>query len=210
YIYMIIIADGGSTKCDWVGVGTDRQISFEATTKGVNPSLLNESEVIERLSVSEELECYKEKIQKIFFYGAGCGLKKQQDCLAQALKKYFVNAVAIEVEGDMAAAVYGSTEEPGVVCILGTGSNCCFFNGDSIQSRVPAMGYSLMDDASGNYIGKQLLRSYYFKQMPDHLRIKFEEKYKIDPAEVKDRLYKKPNPNAYLASFARFLFDHPQ
>lgn len=207
---MVLVADGGSTKCDWVGINSDGQIGFKATTKGINPTFLKEEEVLAYLSEAEELVFYRSKVHKIFFYGAGCGLKRQQDFLAGILKKYFSEATEIRVEGDLAAAVYGSTSKPGVVCILGTGSNACLFDGKTIQTQMPAMGYTLMDDASGNYIGKQLLRSYYFKSMPEPLRKKFETAYDLDPEEVKERLYKKPNPNAYLASFARFLFENPE
>lgn len=207
---MVLVADGGSTKCDWVGIDYQGQVGFKATTKGINPAFLKEEEVLAYLAESEELACYRSKVRKIFFYGAGCGLKRQQDFLAGTLQKYFSGTSGIKVEGDLAAAVYGCTTEPGVVCILGTGSNACFFDGKTIQTRMPAMGYTLMDDASGNYIGKQLLRSYYFKSMPEPLRKKFETAYDLDPEEVKERLYKKPNPNAYLASFARFLFENPE
>ncbi|WP_348272553.1 hypothetical protein [Gaetbulibacter sp. S0825] len=89
---------------------------------------------------------------------------------------------------------------------MGTGSNCSYFNGTSVEQRVKSLGYSVMDDASGNYFGKQLIRDYYFNHMPQHLKVSLAEKYNMDSDFIKYNLYKQPNPNAYLASFAEFMF----
>lgn len=205
---MILIADGGSTKCDWIGVDSQGKTLFKSRTRGVNPALLSKKEVIGRLAKSEELNTHQSEIDKVYFYGAGCGLEKQQKSLAKAFGKFFTNASLIDVKEDLAAAVYSCTSEPGIVCILGTGSNICFFDGSEIITRMPSMGYSLMDDASGNYIGKQLLRAYYFKKMPTYLADKFRTEYDLEPTKVKKHLYKKTNPNAYLASFAKFVIEN--
>ncbi|UNY99187.1 N-acetylglucosamine kinase [Zhouia spongiae] len=205
---MILIADGGSTKCDWIAVDEAGKTLFKTRTKGVNPALLTKKEVVERLAESPELLTHHEEVGKVFFYGAGCGLEKQQKGLAKAFRRFFTKASVVDVKEDLAAAVYACTDKPAVVCILGTGSNCCYFDGTEIQTRMPALGYTLMDDASGNFIGKQLLRAYYFKQMPEYLADKFRVEYQLDPAKVKKNLYKKPNPNAYLATFAKFLFEN--
>ncbi|ETN95084.1 BadF-type ATPase [Zhouia amylolytica] len=205
---MILIADGGSTKCDWIAVDETGNTLFKTRTKGVNPALLSKKEVVERIAESPELSSHKAEVKKVFFYGAGCGMEKQQKGLAKAFKRFFVEAEVIDVKEDLAAAVYACTEEAGVVCILGTGSNCCYFDGKEIYTRMPSLGYTIMDDASGNFIGKQLLRAYYFKQMPEYLADKFRVEYDLDPTKVKKKLYKKANPNAYLASFAKFLFEN--
>ncbi len=106
----------------------------------------------------------------------------------------------------MLAAVYAATTKPGIVCILGTGSNSCYYDGKSIKINVPSLGYSLMDEASGNYFGKRLIRDYYYKKMPTELALQFEKRYNLDADNIKKNLYRMPNPNTYLASFAEFIF----
>lgn len=108
------------------------------------------------------------------------------------------------------AAVWATTIDPAVVCILGTGSNCCFYNGENIQLKVPAMGYMLMDEGSGNYFGKELLKCYYYNQMPKDLRTLFELEFSLSENEVIERLYQNNTPNKYLAEFAIFLFKHKE
>ena len=100
--------------------------------------------------------------------------------------------------------------EPSIVCILGTGSNCSYFDGNEIEQRVISLGYILMDEASGNFFGKQLVRGYYFNEMPPHLADQFESEFKLDADTVKENLYRKENPNTYLAKFAKFLIEHHQ
>jgi N-acetylglucosamine kinase-like BadF-type ATPase len=109
------------------------------------------------------------------------------------------------------AAVYASINNPkekAIVCILGTGSNCSYYNGVTIEQRVASLGFSIMDDASGNYFGKQLLRDFYFNKMPLEIRDDFESQYDLSADTIKLHLYKKAFPNAYLANFARFMTRH--
>ena len=149
-------------------------------------------------------------VKKLFFYGAGCGTEKPKKQLEEVLSTIFNNA-AVEVEEDTLAAVRSSLNNPtekAVVCIMGTGSNCSYFDGSKLHQRVVSLGYTLMDEASGNYYGKELIRDYYFKVMPIDLRIKFEERFNLAPDFIKFNLYKAENPNTYLASFAEFLFEN--
>jgi N-acetylglucosamine kinase-like BadF-type ATPase len=128
--------------------------------------------------------------------------------LRDVLQLFFNNAM-VEVKEDTYAAVYatvGIAHKPAIVCIMGTGSNCSYFDGNKLQQRVVSLGYAIMDDASGNYYGRQLLRDFFFKHMPESLRVSFSEKYNVDSDFIKYNLYKQPNPNAYLASFAEFMF----
>jgi N-acetylglucosamine kinase-like BadF-type ATPase len=107
------------------------------------------------------------------------------------------------------AAVYSTInheKEAAVVCILGTGSNCSYYDGKKLHQRVQSLGYILMDDAAGNYFGKQLIRDYYFNHMPTDVKIAFSTKYNLDADYIKYNIYKQPNPNAYLANFAEFMF----
>jgi N-acetylglucosamine kinase-like BadF-type ATPase len=205
---MIFIVDSGSTKCDWIAVDTNGIQLFEKVrTKGMNPAILTPDELLGRIQENEMLNIHKNEVEKIYFYGAGCGTKGPNIALKQVLESYFINAEA-HVQEDTLAAVYATIEnnEPAVVCILGTGSNCTFFDGKDCHQKIQSLGYILMDHASGNYFGKQLIRDYYFNHMPENLKVSFNEKYNLEPDFIKYKLYKQQNPNAYLASFAEFMF----
>ena len=205
---MIIITDSGSTKCDWIAVDENGiQLFDKIRTKGLNPAHLSPGELLGRIQENELLGIHKDEVKKIFFYGAGCGTEGPRLSLDQVLKSYFKNA-EVTVAEDTLAAVYATVKnnEPAVVCIMGTGSNCTYYDGVTTHQKISSLGYTLMDDASGNYYGKQLIRDYYFNQMPVNLKVSFNEKYNLDPDFIKYNLYKQPNPNAYLASFAEFMF----
>ena len=205
---MIFITDSGSTKCDWIAVDENGIKLFEKIrTKGLNPALLAPNELLGRIQESDLLRMHKNDVKKIYFYGAGCGTDAPNLALNQVLRSYFVNA-EVTVEEDTLAAVYSTIKEgePAVVCIMGTGSNCTYYDGEKSHQKIKSLGYVLMDHASGNYFGKQLIRDYYFSHMPENLKVSFNEKYNLDPDFIKYNLYKKPNPNAYLASFAEFMF----
>ncbi len=209
---MIFIIDSGSTKSDWIAVDKNGTKLFDKVrTKGLNPEILNPNELLARIQENDVLRNNKDKVEKIFFYGAGCGTEAPNLSLAQVLRSYFKNA-EVTVEEDTLAAVYSciNENEPAVVCIMGTGSNCSYFDGKNVQQRVKSLGFILMDDASGNQYGRQLIRDYFFKHMPENLRISFEEKYNMDEDFIKRNLYRQSNPNAYLAAFAEFMFLHKE
>ncbi len=209
---MIFLIDSGSTKTDWIAVDKNGSQLFEKVrTKGLNPAILTTNELLGRIQENDVLRNNKEKVEKIFFYGAGCGTEVPNLALAQVLRSYFQNA-EVTVEEDTLAAVYSTINdnEPAVVCIMGTGSNCTYYDGHKADQRVKSLGYILMDDASGNYYGKQLIRDYFYKHMPVKLRISFAEKYNMDEDFIKYNIYKEPNPNAYLANFAEFMFLHKE
>ena len=205
---MIFIVDSGSTKCDWIAIDNNGIQLFEKTrTKGMNPAILNPDELLDRIQENDILHMHHNEVEKLYFYGAGCGTEGPRMALEQVLKAYFKNA-EVTVAEDTLAAVYSTIEnnEPAVVCILGTGSNCTYYDGENCHQKVQSLGYIIMDHASGNYFGKQLIRDYFFDHMPEHLKVSFNEKYNLDPDFIKYNLYKKANPNAYLASHAEFMF----
>lgn len=206
---MIFIVDSGSTKCDWMPVDREgKQIFEKIRTQGLNPAILSEKKLRKVIKKSDALMKIKEDVTYIFFYGAGCGTEKPKYALKLVLEELFPHAVVLVEEDTLAAvrATINHEDEAAVVCIMGTGSNCSYFDGDKLHQRVKSLGYSLMDDASGNYYGKQLIRDYYFKHMPESLRVAFADKYNMDADFIKYNLYKQPNPNAYLANFAEFMF----
>lgn len=204
---MILIADGGSTKCDWLVAGRNGELVAKIRTEGMNPALLTKNQILDVLTLSPELTGMRSEIKQVHFYGAGCGLVKNQEHMKKAFGKYFTEAEVLEVREDLYAAVYACTQEPGVIAILGTGSNACYFDGEEITAAIPSLGYTLMDQGSGNHLGKAILRAYYFKQLPEHLSQAFEREYKTDPTYVKKRLYKKANPNAFLAGYTKFVLE---
>jgi len=203
---MILLADGGSTKCDWILLNDSGDIIFKTRTEGLNPAVFDEKLLDKRLRANEELQKHCQTIEIVHFYGAGCGTSKPVAILKSIFESFFSNASEIVVKEDMVAAVYAATTEPGIVCILGTGSNSCYFDGDNIHTPVDSLGYILMDEASGNYFGKRLIRDYYYKRMPQEVAAEFEKRFDLDADHIKENLYKKENPNTYLASFAEFIF----
>ncbi len=202
---MILIADGGSTKCDWVLLDESGEVVLKTRTEGLNPAVFPEDELLKRIQLNVDLKNIIEKVDQVDFYGAGCGTSTPRSLLKKVIQQLFTNA-EVSVNEDTLAAVYAVTSQPGIVCILGTGSNSCYFDGKNIHSSAASLGYILMDEASGNYFGKRLIRDYYYNKMPSELVLKFEERFELKADIIKTNLYKKPNPNTYLASFAEFIF----
>lgn len=203
---MILIADGGSTKCDWILLDSQGEQIFKTRSKGLNPAVFKVEVLEARLRENKDLFEVKDKVENVHFYGAGCGTPGPTKVLKDILDGFFVNTTEVLVQEDTVAAVYAATTEPGIVCILGTGSNSCYFDGENISTAVDSLGYILMDEASGNYFGKRLIRDYFYKKMPKELAEKFGKQYDLSPDSIKEHLYKKENPNSYLASFAEFIF----
>lgn len=202
---MKLIAEGGSTKCDWVLLDTSGGVLLKTQTLGLNPNVVPEDALFSRINSNPELSAIFNQVQELDFYGAGCGTITPRQTLHNVLQKLFARA-KITVADDMLAAALAVTNAPGIVCILGTGSNSCYFDGKKTKTQVESLGYSIMDEASGNHFGKQLIRDYFYKKMPDQLANKFEQRFDLNPDTIKINLYKNPNPNAYLASFAEFIF----
>lgn len=204
---MILIADGGSTKADWIAINENKKEEFRVRTLGLNPAVVAEEELKNRIINMFQLINIKEDVTEIHFYGAGCGTPKPAKILEEILQSIFTNA-KVNVAEDMLAAVYAATgKEAAVVCILGTGSNSCFFDGEIVHMNAASLGYILMDEASGNYFGKILLREYYYNKMPQAIAEEFNKEFNLDADHIKKNLYRMSNPNMYLASFAKFMFD---
>lgn len=206
---MILIADSGSTKTSWIAINKDGSEVFNVTTKGLNPAVLTIDILKNRIYNCTELYTFKDEIDTIYFYGAGCGTETPKKKLYTIMHALFEHA-NLNIYEDAAAAVYAFNKEPAIVCILGTGSNCTLFDGEKLHQKVTSLGYSIMDDASGNYFGKMLLRDYYYNKMPKEIAKKFEDKYNLDADFIKINLYTKENPNTYLAHFAQFLMSHKE
>jgi N-acetylglucosamine kinase-like BadF-type ATPase len=206
---MKFLVDSGSTKADWVAVDENGEVLFETASLGLNPEVLTEEEILKRLNTTEAILTNKKQVTHLYFYGAGCGTDRMKNFLQNVFQVYFENAKVVVYE-DTYAAVFGTTpkDEKAIVCILGTGSNCSYFDGTILHQKVQSLGYIAMDDCSGNRFGRHIIRGYYFNEMPLDLKTKLEQEYNLDADFIKNKLYKEPNPNAYLASFAKFLIEN--
>ncbi len=200
---MILIADSGSTKTDWKctdGVGRVAR----ANTEGINPYYLEYADIDkEILKAREQLQGIE--IKHIFFYGAGCSSPDKKEIVQKALLKYFPFS-EVEVNNDMlgaARALCGT--QPGVVCILGTGSGSCVYDGERISKSVPSLGFILGDEGSGAYLGKQLVKDYLREEMPGEIIDKINHDLGITKDIILDNVNRKPMPSRYLAGFARFI-----
>lgn len=200
---MILIADSGSTKTDWCGLKKDDCLRLQ--TGGINPVFQKSDDVV-RLLYKELLpQLPVEPIEAIYFYGAGC-TRLWSKVLRACLMKVFGEQIRCEVESDMLGAARGLCgEQAGIVCILGTGSNSCFYDGKQIARHTPALGYVLGDEGSGAYLGRQLLNGVLKELLPSHICITFANETQMTQAEIIRKVYRRPLANRFLAGFAPFL-----
>ena len=206
---MILVVDSGSTKTDWIALENKGKIIFSTQTRGMNPQVLSSSIISERIINNFDLYHNRNSVSKIFFYGAGCGVSSSVNRILKVFQTIFKNS-EFDIKEDTYAAVYSTIKvgEKAIVCILGTGSNCTYYDGKDIEQRIVSLGYTLMDEASGNFFGKELIRSYYFNEMDSNIARSFEKEYDLNADVIKDNLYRKENPNAYLATFSKFLIEN--
>lgn len=204
---MILIADGGSTKVDWIALNADKSDKFKTRSEGLNPAIVSKDLLKKRVLDNTDLSSVKDIVTHVFFYGAGCGTPKATVVLKQVFEEVF-NKAEVVVGEDMLGAVYSASNgNPAIVCILGTGSNSCYFDGKEVISATPSLGWAIMDEASGNYFGRKLIRDYYYEVMPEEIRRKFEKDFNLEDDYIKSELYQGDAPNTYLASHAVFMFD---
>ena len=204
---MIFIVESGSTKSDWVLLDGKNNQSFYSTM-GFNP-YFHSSELIEQeLKKNSPMMLVVFEVTEVYFYGAGCSSDKMNDIVKKGLTKVFPNAV-VHVDHDLVACAYSTyLGRPGISCIIGTGSNSCYFDGQIVSEEVPALGYILGDEGSGSYFGKNLLASYLYHKLPMHLSADFEEMYGLDKEVIVDKVYREPNANVFIASFMPFIAKH--
>lgn len=198
---MFLIVESGSTKADWVEVEPSGETRLHKTL-GINPTT---QDVLLNFQQNETLASALENCNKIFFYGAGVSNDSSRDRIKNWL--FQANTEAhIYVESDMLGAARACCgHEKGIVGILGTGSNSCVYDGQSITSVIPSLGYILSDEGSGVHIGKEILRAYFYKLMPVQIRTKFDEQYHLHKNELLDNVYRSAEGSKYIASFASFL-----
>ena len=206
---MKLIIDCGSTKADWV-ILKEEKIVASFQSEGFNPNYTDKDSILGIILNESSYRTYIQEIKEIFFYGSGCGSEMNRNIIKDIFSLIFINA-KITVTHDMMAACHAVLHKnEGIVCILGTGSNSCFYDGNEITEKATSLGYILGDEGSGSYIGKTLIRDYFYKKMPEDLSSKFEEKYKINLNTLIDNVYHKNSASKYLADFSRFAYDNKE
>lgn len=203
---MIIIADSGGSKIDWRLLLSNGKIE-QANCPGFNP-YYQPIEDLDKNLRDYLLPVVKEEVTKIFFYGTGVSSEKNQEVIKSTFAVYFPSA-KIEVGWDLLAAARALCgDEPGIACILGTGSNSCLYDGKEIVHVVANMGWILADEGSGTYMGKRLIVDYFRNEMPPTLAKQFQARFPWSREEVLAKVYQHEKPGAFLASFAKFIFQH--
>lgn len=203
---MIIIVDSGSTKADWQIVNSDGSQKL-LTTMGFNPFFHDEDRIEAELKKDFVHQLAVDEVKEVFFYGAGCSDAMRCEIVKGGLDRIFKNA-KITVEHDLLAsarAVCG--DQPGIACIIGTGSNTCLYDGEKIIDNVTNMGYLLGDEGAGSHFGKLIMRAYFYRELPDDIKSAFEKEYGNDKRAFLNEMYGEA-PNVYLASFAKFFSEH--
>ena len=205
---MILIADSGSTKCDWALVDEQGTKIDQFRTMGLNPYFHSPDITESALRENAQLMNIASQVKHIFFYGAGSSTAEMCDIMHQGLSRVFTNADILVDHDQLGSAMAVYDGEPCIACILGTGSNSCFFDGERVSEVVPSLAYILGDEASGGYFGKILLQEYFYKKLPQDLVEAFEKRYATTKDDIINNVYRKPNANVYLASFMEFLGEH--
>ncbi|MDH4057522.1 MAG: N-acetylglucosamine kinase [Cyclobacteriaceae bacterium] len=203
---MILIADSGASKTDWRTLNSKGTIE-QAQSIGFNPyyqPIEQFDQEIREVLVPQ----VRHSIEKIFYYGTGCSSDKNRKLIRSVLERYFPDA-HIEVWHDLLAAARALCgEEKGIACILGTGSNSCYYDGTRIVENVTSLGYVLGDEGSGAYMGKIMVADYLRKDLPEKLWDQFKKRFPLDRDQILDRVYSEEMPSRFLGSFSRFIFQH--
>lgn len=199
---MFLVIESGSTKADWMVVRDGVETSY--STKGFNPYFHTQEDILIELNDHLELDLIKEDVSEVFFYGAGCSSTALNSIIEKALS-YFFKSAKIHVNHDLSAAAYACFNgEPQITCILGTGSNSCYFDGSAVSEEVPALSYILGDEGSGSHFGKALLADYQYRRLPEPMAKELTS-MGVTKASINENVYMKPNANVYIASFMPVL-----
>ncbi len=203
---MILLADGGSTKVDWCLLDQGKQVK-QLYTKGANPFFRNREDIAEELSIKLAPELKDLPIGEIWFYGAGC-VPEKQDQIRGAIQDTLsgIRVSQIHVGSDLLAAARGLCKhQKGIACIIGTGSNSCYYDGEEIRKNISPLGYILGDEGSGAVLGRLFLGACLKNQLTPGLKELFLKEMDLTQSEILDRVYKQPMPNRFLASLSPFL-----
>lgn len=204
---MKLIIDCGSTKADWLIINGDKEVCYNVTP-GFNPNYTDKN-TISSITLNNKIYIpYIEDIKEVIFYGSGCSSNKNSSLIKQILEKVFTRS-EIKIYCDMMAACHALFgDKKGIAGILGTGSNSCLYENGIIKDRAISLGYILGDEGSGAYIGKHMLRDYFYGSMPQELREKFHDEYKIQKDNVITNIYSGRDVSRFIASFLPFAYNN--
>ena len=205
---MILIADSGGSKTDWRLLSNNGGID-QASSPGFNPYY---QPIDDLRKIIEEVLLPKiprrDDVNEVFFYGAGVSSEKNQATIKNAFREFFPKS-QIEIGWDLLAAARALCgSEPGIACIMGTGSNSCLYDGKNIIDNVANLGWILADEGSGANIGRKFLVDYLRKKLPEPLAKQFHARFPLTREEFLEKVYQEEKPSAFLASFAKFIFQH--
>jgi len=201
-----LIADSGSTKAEWCMLDGKKKRTIY--TQGISPYFLNGEQIAEvvRLELKKKLKGVEP--DEIFYYGTGCSNPNNAKIVKKALQSVFTGADINVTHDLMGAAKALCGDEKGVACILGTGSNSCYYNGKKIVKNSPGLGFILGDEGSGAYLGKKVVQYYLYNTYDPDLMDRFNAKFNTSAVEILEAVYKQPLPNRYLAGFVPFLVEN--
>ena len=203
---MKLIAESGSTRTEWALV-EDNHLVQRVFTEGLNPFFQTRREISRSVRLGLPESFFKKKLDQVYYYGAGCSSYEKKNILGASLVAQF--KTPIQVESDLLAAARGLFKcEAGIACILGTGSNSCFYDGKIIVKNVKAAGYISGDEGSGAVLGKLFLADLLKGLAPKELANEFHEKFRISVNDVMESVYNLPFPNRFLGTIAYFLGDY--
>lgn len=203
----ILLADSGATKCEWCVVDKGK-VKKTVFTLGISPYFLNTDQIEELIRRDLFPEISRYKLEAIYYYGTGCKNPANRKSVQKAIQRVFPGQ-PVEVNHDLMGAARAVCQRgKGIACILGTGSNSCYYDGKKIVKNSPGLGYVLGDEGSGAYLGKKVIQYYLYKTFDEELAYRFEDKFKMKDVDILDRVYKQPLPNRFLASFTLFLADN--
>ncbi|MBI5857294.1 MAG: N-acetylglucosamine kinase [Sphingobacteriales bacterium] len=201
-----LIADSGATKAEWCLVTDGKKKTF--FTQGISPYFLNTEQISQLLLSELKPQLKRVEVEEIFYYGTGCANPDNATSVKKALQKVFSGSKTEVTHDLMAAARALCGRQRGIACILGTGSNSCYYDGKKIVKNSPGLGYVLGDEGSGAYLGKKVIQYYLYGTFDEELRGRFDLTYTTTATEILENVYKKPLPNRYLAGFTRFLAEN--
>jgi len=201
-----LIADSGATKCEWCLIIDGKKKTI--LTQGISPYFFDEAQIVTILNKSLIPKLKEVIIEEVFFYGTGLSNANNALVVKKVLKTLFKKAKII-IETDLTAAARALCgKKKGIACILGTGSNSCYYDGKKIQKNSPGIGYILGDEGSGAYLGKKVIQHFLYNTFDEEIMARFEKRFMTTPIEILEKVYKQPLANRYLASFAIFLAEN--
>lgn len=203
---MILIADSGSTKTDWALV--DSPGVSVVHTQGISPVHQSREDISRIIQDELKPQLGNAVVTDVRFYGSG--VRPELESVVEAvLRDSFTSVASVEAHSDMlgaARALCGKSE--GIACILGTGANSCYYNGNTIAGNTPAMGYILGDEGSGAWIGKRFLHDLYKEILPKNVLVEFEAETGLSLPLIINKVYREPMANRFLASLSPFVHSH--